>query len=252
MIEFSASDTLTKQVYDSADYGQTLMIPLVQDAGLTLQTVTPSTSTFDQSNISATVFPVNDINQIVSNIDEIAIAHEGDDTDFNRIYQWQPEGYGVVYKTNLVACFGLNVEVDTSGSWNLANVQMIITKHKPDGTLVETILDKTVPSSLTALTDVGTQLFIVDIEHSVPFTVKADHPIRIQIIVSPLVGVGTSQVGICPLFCYNSEATNKVFTTSIFKMHIHPSLENAYPVIRKSSRSDELDFSGVTSKGVNR
>jgi hypothetical protein len=249
-MSFDNNDTLTKSVYDSSEYGETLMVPLVQDSALTLQTITPSTSTFDQSNITSTVFPVEDINQIISNIDEISIAHEGDDTAFNRIYQWQPEGYGVVYKLNLFGAFGLNVSVDTSGSWNLDSVRLVVTSHLPDGTLERTIIDKTVSSSLSALTDVGTQIFLVDINHSIPFEVKADHPIRIQIIVGTTLGVGTSQVGIIPLFCFNSEATNKVFTTSIFKMHIHPSLDNAYPVIRNTTPSSELDYGGVTVGGV--
>ena len=62
----------------------------------------------------------------------------------------------------------------------------------------------------------------------------------------------TLQVGIIPFFCYNSEATNKVFTTSVFKMHIHASLQNAFPVFRGTSVTDQIDFDGVDKDGHSR
>lgn len=250
---FDINQTLTKPVYDVADYGQTIMIPLVQDSSLTLKTITPSTSTFFQDSPSSTVFTIDDINQVLSDIDEISIAHEGNNTAFNRIYQWQPESYGVVYKTNLIAAFGVNVSAFSSGSIDLDSVQIILSSHLPDGTLIDTIFDKTVAATLTALTATGTLIFIMDLEHAKPFEIKSNNPIRMQIIINETVsGTNTRQVGILPLFCFNSEATNKIFTTSVLKFHIHPDIKNAYMALRTVSTSDEIDYSGVDKDGVHR
>jgi len=247
---YNAQDTLIKNVYDSANYGQTIMIPLVTDSSLTLQTITPSASTFNQLVPFTGIFTIDDINQIVSNIDEISIAHEGDDAIFNRIYQWQPESYGVVYKANIIAGFGLNVSAFTSGTADLDSVQVILTQHLADGTIVKEIFNKTVTATFTALTATGTLIFLVDIEHSIPFDIDAEKPLRLQIIVNHTQTLtNTLQVGILPLFCYNSEATNKVFTTSVLKLHIHSSLKNAFPVLRGTSETDRLDFSGIDKQG---
>ena len=250
---FNAQDTLIKNVYDSADYGQTIMIPLVTDSALTLKTITPSTATFNQLVPFVGINTIDDINQIISNIDEISIAHEGDDIAFNQIYQWQPESYGVVYKTNLIAGFGLNVSAFTSGTADLDSVRIILSSHLEDGTLQTTIFDKQVTATFTALTATGTLIFIVDIEHLVPFNIDLGKPLRLQIIVNHTQTLNnTLQVGILPLFCYNSEATNKIFTTSVLKMHIHSGLKNAFPVFRGTSVTDSLDFDGVDKDGHSR
>ncbi len=243
---FDAKDTLIKQTYDVANYGQTIMIPLVQDTALTLQTITPSTSTFFQNNFSTGVFEINDINQIVSNVDEISISHEGDDTAFDRVYQWMPESYGVIYKTNIIGCFGLNVSAFTSGGVTLQGVRVVCTVRNPDGSLFKEIFDQTINATLAELVATGTNLFVMNMEFSKPIEIFAGMPLRFEIIINHINDLtNTFQIGLCPFFCYNSEATNKVFTTSVIKLHIHPSLKNSFPVIRSTSVTDQLDFSGV-------
>ena len=251
MPRFNVNDLLIKPVYDVASYGEDLNIQLGTDT-LTLQSITPSTSTFDQHTHDS-VFTMDDQDIIISDTDTIGLAHEGDNTAFDRTYQWQADMSAYAYKTEIQAAFATNVSAYTSGSIDLDSVRYVLTQHKPDGTLISTIFDKTHDATLTALSATGTIIFIDHLEVVLPVKITNSNIIRLQIIVNETVsGTNTRQVGILPFYCYQAAAVNKIFTTSQLKFHVHPTLDHAFPVFRDQSIQEGLDYNGVTIQNQTR
>ena len=85
----SFSPALIKPTYNVGDYGHDVIIPLNCLSGSTV-TLVPSTSTFVQVLEDGRV-PVDEVNQFITNSDEMAGVHTGDDTDYNTSWEWLPD-----------------------------------------------------------------------------------------------------------------------------------------------------------------
>jgi hypothetical protein len=195
-------------------------VALGLDSGLSMTEITLSSATFAQSTEQDGSFPSDDFDIIVSNVDVTGLVNEGDDTQFDRTYQWKPSYTTIVKKLNLILCAGLNVSAWTSGNFSLDSVQVIITRNLPDGTQLEEILNETHTSGLGNLASTGTQLFITKFNTNRDIKIDPAKVIQIRIIVNHTEDTGTIQQGIVPFFCFNDTATNKFFTNCEAKLHL--------------------------------
>ena len=55
-----------------------------------------------------------------------------------------------------------------------------------------------------------------------------------------------------PLFYMQEGALAKTMIESTLQLHLHPALDHAFPVFRDQSIQEQLDYSGVDSKGFSR
>ena len=243
---FNPTQLLIKPTYDVASYGEDLTIQLGTDT-LALKGFTVSSATFEQSSESATVFHMGDEGTIISDTDTIGIAYEGNNTAFDRIYEFLPDMGAWVYKHEILAGFAENCSAYTSGAVTIDSVRFTLTTHLPDGTLEATIFDKYVESSTSALEATGTNVFIAHLESNTPLKLVKGYPVQLRIRVNETTsGTNTRQVGILPFFPFQKEALAKIFTTSVFDMHLHPTLDHAFPIFRDQSVQETLDYGGVT------
>lgn len=195
-------------------------VALGLDSALALQSITPSTSTFIQAVEQDGSFPAEDIDLIVSNVDAIGIAHEGDDTEFDRIYSWKPSFNTKIHKLNLICAIGFNVSAHSSGNFALGSVKVTITENLPDGTIRNTITTETLESGHGNLTATGSQVFIFKVRTHRDIILDQANNIQVRIETTTVNDTGTFQVGILPFFCFQSEAISKWFTGSQFKLHL--------------------------------
>ena len=242
-----------KPVYDVSNYGEDITIQLGID-NLTLQSITASTAAFFKAtetvNIdgtATTTFPLEDMDIVLSDINTFGLAHEGDDTAFNRIYVIEPDMTAFVYKASIKAAFALNVSAFTNGTRDLTDVQFII-KQSINDSMTETIDNFSVTATLTALTATGTAIFIIVADrHYNNFKAVKGRPITVQIIVNETSGTGTRQVGIMPCFPFQAAAIIKPITTSTMSLHIHATLDHAFPIFRDQNSMQLLDYSGISN-----
>lgn len=239
-----------KPVYDVSSYGEDLTIQLGID-NLSLQSITASTAAFfkltetvDIDGNATTVFPVEDMDIVLSDSNTFGVAHEGNNTAFDRIYVFEPDMTAFVYKASIKAAFALNVSAFTTGSFDMTSVRFQI-KQSIDSDITEKIDDFTLEPTLTALTATGTQIFIVVADrHYSNFKAIKGRPITIQISIAETTGTGTRQVGIMPCFPFQAAAILKPVTTSVISLHVHPTLDHAFPVFRDQNSMQLLDYSG--------
>lgn len=241
---------LIKPVYDVSNYGHDLTVQFSDT--LNLKSITSSTSTFEKFSDSikldgtnTTVFPLEDMDLVLSNSDTFGIMNEGDNTAFDRIYSFEPDMSAQIYKVALKVAVGLSVSAYTSGNYAIKGIRIII-KQMINSDLTQYIDDFTIPSTLANLTTTGSQVFIaISDRHYTNFRAEKGRNITVQVIIDETVGVGTRQIGIMPCFPFQKEAILRPITTSCFTMHIHPTLDHGFPIFRDQNSMQLLDYSGL-------
>jgi len=231
---------LIKPVYDVGYYGHDVSVPLSTLSGLS-QTVVPSTSTFVQVLEDSKV-PVDELPLFISESDVMQMIHQGNGNDYNETFIWQPDMAANLYKATLSFAVGLNVSAYTSGNFKIETIQMIIKQQKGD--YVETLVNRIIDPGMANIASAVAQVAVITFDTTVAKKVF-DKSITVQIIVTAASGSGTFQCGIFPLFCYIAPAVPKVWTSSAFIMHLHGSLDHAFPVFRNEDNENLLDHSGI-------
>jgi len=185
------------------------------------------------------------LEKIISNSNTIGILNEGDDTAFQQQYTWTPDESLLIYRVSLSMAFGLNCSAFTSGSLDLNSVALRIRQEfDAPVTLTNRVFSA---QGLTALTATGTQIMLLGVQFFLaPETfIKGGVPLSIRFTANTTIsGTNTSQVGLMPVFPYQSEAINKIFTTPFIKFHVHTALTHAFPVLRTQDPEELLDYSG--------
>ena len=214
--------------YGVDNYGHDIFIPVANDAGLSAVSITPSTTTITQS-VSSGAIPTDSQDTLLADADTIQLLHQGNDTEFNRVYRFNPDMTAAVYKTRILLAIGLNVSVRVSGTITLPNAFVTITEVIGEQNV---LFDGVFALTIAGLSGVASSYFILDADFSSIFKVFSGNPIdiRIRIPAAAESGDSTTQVGILPLFCYQSAAVLKPFTLSGITFHIHASLDHADPI----------------------
>jgi len=234
------SPVLIKPTYDVGSYGHDVQVPLSLLSGSTV-TLVPSTSTFVQV-LDDTKVPIDEVAIFVSDSDEMALVHAGDDTDFDKTFVWVPDMEANLYKFTANFAIAMNVSAYTSGNFKISSLQIIVTQTK--GTYSEVLIDRIIDPGMTNMASATSQVAIINLDTQTAKKVF-DKSITIQIKVNTTSGTGTYQCGIVPLFCYFGAHIPKTWTPSSIVMHLHGALSHAFPVFRNEDNENRLDHSGI-------
>jgi len=232
---------LIKPTYNVGDYGHDIIIPLNCLSGSTV-TLVPSTSTFVQVLEDSRV-PVDEVNQFITDSDEMAGVHAGNDTDYDTTFEYLPDMSFQAYKASFSLAVFMNVSAYTSGNFAISSVQLSM-KVVGGGEGDQVIINKTVDPGMSNMTSATSQVAILNIDTKTSAKIP-DKPVTIQVKVNTSAGSGTYQCGIVPFFCYFGSAVPKTWTTSSVIVHAHADLSHAFPIFRDEDNMNMLDRSGI-------
>ena len=232
----SFKPALIKPTYDVANYGHDTSLPLNCISG-NVATITPSTSTFVQVLEDSRV-PIDEVDLFITDSDKMALIHLGDDTDWDKTWEWAPDMSAQAYTLTFNFAVGMKVSSYSSGNFKISDVQVICNQiGGGEGTV--NFVDKIIDPGMSNMTSAVAQVAIINFSTTVS-TKVFDKPLTFQIKVNTESGSGTYQTGIIPLFCYFGTAIPKTWTTSSVLMHLHADLAHAFPIFR-----DEADMNMV-------
>jgi len=239
-----------KPVYDTGSYGHDLSLPLLLAQSTNLATLTPSTSSFHQTEHDSAL-PIDEVLSFISDSDKCELLHNGNDTDFDKTWLIQPDMTAWSYKIALNMGIGLKVSAYTSGNITVDNIHLTLTEVG-DGAGDIVIADLRIPTGASALSATGEQIimFHADIMNKIRFNNNKPIKVRLQ-TESTKSGTATYQVGILPVYPMIPTAVPKEWLLSQVEIHLHASLDHAFPIWRDSDNDQRLDYSGCSPDGCN-
>jgi len=233
----SFKPALIKPTYDVANFGHDTTLPLNCISG-NVATITPSTSTFVQVLEDGRV-PIDEVDLFITDSDKMALIHLGDDTDWDKTWEWAPDMSAQAYTLTFNFAVGMKVSSYTSGNFKISDVQVICNQiGGGEGTV--NFVNKIIDPGMSNMTSAVAQVAIINFSTTVS-TKVFDKPLTFQIKVNTDSGSGTYQTGIIPLFCYFGTAIPKTWTTSSVLMHLHADLAHAFPIFRDEDNMNMLD-----------
>jgi len=228
---------LIKPTYDVANFGHDTSLPLNCISG-NVATITPSTSTFVQVLEDSRV-PIDEVDLFITDSDKMALIHLGDDTDWDKTWEWAPDMSAQAYTLTFNFAVGMKVSSYSSGNFKISDVQVICNQvGGGEGTV--NFVNKIIDPGMSNMTSAVSQVAIINFSTTVS-TKVFDKPLTFQIKVNTDSGSGTYQTGIIPLFCYFGTAIPKTWTTSSVLMHLHADLAHAFPIFRDQDNMNMLD-----------
>ena len=249
MVNYNSTNTLTKPVYDIANYGQDLFLPLTTDT-LALQSIT--WSSLDEL-LQEESQSLESYSRLVSDIDTLGILNEGDGVRYHRTFDFLTDMSAWCYKFNCSFAVALSVTAYTSGAHSVDSIKLTFSELLPDKTekrQIATILHSTGMANLGAT---GTNVAIMHFEGNTPFKITQGNYLRMDIEFSSTDTLtATTFEGIMPYFYCQEGALAKTMIESGLEMHLHPSLSHAFPVFRDENVTNQIDFDGVTKEGFDR
>ncbi len=251
---FNSNNLLIKPTYDVSFYGEDKILTLATDT-LTLQSITWSQldELLQTDPIGTGVAHMDDYARLVSDVDTLGIAHEGDGVRFSRRYEWLSDMSAFVYKFDLVFCVALDVTAFTSGAHSVDSVTVTITERTVDGNVVQEILTATKATGMTDIAAVETKAVVMHFEANKPFKITQGNVVAVRIVFNSTDTLtATSFEGIMPLYYFQEGSLLKMMAESQLILHLHPSLDHAQIVLRDESIQEGLDYDGVNRQGENR
>jgi len=233
----SFKPALIKPVYDVSNFGEDVTLPLNCLSGSTV-TLTPSTATFVQVLEDSKV-PIDQVDQFITNSDEMAMVYPANDTDFDTTWHWDVDMSNQAYVITCNFGVGMKVSAYTSGNFKISDVQIVI-KQVGGGEGDHVYVNKIIDPGMTNMVGVAEQVAIINFSTTVSAKVF-DKPLTFQIKVNTDNATGTYQTGIIPLFCYFGAAVPKTWTPSSVLLHIHADLAHAFPIFRDQDNMNMLD-----------
>ena len=233
----SSQPALIKPTYDVANFGHDTSLPLNCISG-NVAIITPSTSTFVQVLEDGRV-PIDEVDLFITDSDKMALIHLGDDTDWDKTWEWAPDMSAQAYTLTFNFAVGMKVSSYTSGNFKIDSVQVICNQiGGGEGTV--NFVNKIIDPGMSNMTSAVAQVAIINFSTTVSSKVF-DKPLTFQIKVNTSSGSGTYQTGIIPLFCYFGTAIPKTWTTSSVLMHLHADLAHAFPIFRDEDNMNMVD-----------
>ena len=210
------------------DYGEDLALHLTT-VGLTEQSVTFSgvalTRSLDQSGE-----PLDAVPHVYSDTDTGLILHEGNDTQFNVDYVFNPDMVATILKVSINVCMGINVSAYTSGAANIGN---LIVQIDELGGATRNIYTNTFASGAANLSATGTSLHWFTVDVVQPFQIFPNQPIKINLKLDTTIsGTNTTQSGIVSIAPFVKTAVLKSFAESCVIFHVHAGLGHADDIFR--------------------
>ena len=210
------------------DYGEDLPLHLTT-VGLTEQSITFSTAALTRS-LDQSGEPLDAIPHVYSDTDTGLILHEGDDTQFNVDYVFNPDMVATILKVSINVCFGVNCSAYTNGAANIGN---LIVQIDELGGATRNIYTNTFASGATDLSATGTSLHWFTVDVVQPFQIFPNQPIKINLkLDTALSGTNTTQSGIVSVAPFVKTAVLKSFAESCVIFHVHAGLGHADDIFR--------------------
>ena len=249
MAKYNSLDTLAKPTYDISGYGEDLFLPITTDT-LTLQAIT--WSAVDEL-VQEHSEDLEAYSRLVSDIDSLGILHEGDGTRFTRQYDFLTDMSAFCYKFNLTFAVALDVTSYTSGNHSIDSVTVNFYELLPDKTQLRQIATMLHDTNMGNIGAVETKVAIMHFEGNTPFKVNNGNYLRCEIIFNSTdTGTATSFEGIMPYFYCQEGSLAKTMIESGLEMHLHASLDHAFPIFRDQSVVNKVDYSGINIDGIDR
>lgn len=249
MAKYNSLDTLAKPTYDISGYGEDLFLPITTDT-LTLQAIT--WSAVDEL-VQEHSEDLEAYSRLVSDIDSLGILHEGDGTRFTRQYDFLTDMSAFCYKFNLTFAVALDVTAYTSGNHSIDSVTVNFYELLPDKTQLRQITTMLHDTNMGNIGAVETKVAIMHFEGNTPFKVNNGNYLRCEIIFNSTdTGTATSFEGIMPYFYCQEGSLAKTMIESGLEMHLHASLDHAFPIFRDQSVVNKVDYSGINIDGIDR
>jgi len=252
---FSVNDLLTKPIYDVAFYGQDVVIPLNNDT-LALQQMTWSAlAGLVQSNdtVAGGDLQIEPHERVFSDVDILGILNQGDGVRFSRSYQWLSDMSAWVYKFDVTFCLALAVTAFTSGNHSVDSVRLRIRELDASGNEIKEIASLVSSTVMGNITSVATRANIVHFEGNTPFKISAGNIVDFNFtFTSTDTDVATTFEGIMPYYFAQEGNLPKALFESGITLHLHPSLDHAFPIFRDEAVQEQLDYSGVDKQGISR
>tara|TARA_R110000751_G_scaffold39943_1_gene95056 strand:+ start:497 stop:1255 length:759 start_codon:yes stop_codon:yes gene_type:complete len=249
LAKYNSLDTLAKPTYDISGYGEDLFLPITTDT-LTLQAIT--WSAVDEL-LQEHSEDLEAYSRLVSDIDSLGILHEGDGTRFTRQYDFLTDMSAFCYKFNLTFAVALDVTAYTSGNHSIDSVTVNFYELLPDKTQLRQIATMLHDTNMGNIGAVETKVAIMHFEGNTPFKVNNGNYLRCEIIFNSTdTGTATSFEGIMPYFYCQEGSLAKTMIESGLEMHLHASLDHAFPIFRDQSVVNKVDYSGINIDGIDR
>lgn len=237
-----------KPTYNTGDYGHDVLLPLALAQSSNVQTLTPSTATFHQTEHESAL-PIDAFQMIASNSDKCLQLHTGNDTDFDKTWLIQPDMSFMSYKISLTMGIGLKVSAYTGGNITVDSVRLVLTElGLGSGDII--LKDLTMSPGSASLSALGEQItiFHADILDKIKF--RNNKPVTLRILINASKsGTATYQVGMLPIYPLVTTAAPKLWLTSQVEIHAHATLDHAYPIWRDQDNDMKLDYSGCAVEG---
>jgi len=249
LVDYNSTQTLTKANYDISNYGEDLFLPLTTDT-LALQSIT--WSELDEL-LQEESTDLEAYSRLVSDIDTLGILNEGDGVRYSRTFDFLTDMSAWCYKFNLTFAVALDVTAYTSGAHSIDSVKVTFSELLPDKTEKRQITTMIHNTGMTNIAAVETAVAIMHFEGNTPFKITNGNYLRMAIEFSSTdTSTATTFEGIMPYFYFQAGALAKTLCESGLEMHLHPSLDHAFPIFRDESITNQLDFDGVTKQGFDR
>lgn len=172
---------------------------------------------------------MGDYSRLVSDIDTLGIANEGDGVQFRRIYELVIDVAAIIYKFSINMAVALAVTAFTSGNHNIDSVQFILTERRIDGSVIGTIASAVIDTGMTVITSAVNQAAIIHFEENTPFLISERTIIRLEIIFNRTdTDVATTFEGIMPLFYFQEGSVAKLLAESAFTIYFTPLLDASF------------------------
>ena len=249
MAIYNSLDTLTKTTYDISNYGEDLFLPFTTDT-LALQAIT--WSGLDEL-LQEESTDLEAYSRLVSDIDTLGILNQGDGVRYDRTFDFLTDMSAWCYKFNLTFAVGLSVTAYTSGAHSVDSVKVTFSELLPDKTEKRVITSMIHNTGMTNIGAVEDKVAIMHFEGNTPFKIINGNYLRIQIeFNSTDTNTATSFEGIMPYFYFQAGSLAKTMCESGLQLHLHPSLDHIFPILRDQSVTNKLDYDGVTINGFDR
>ena len=252
---FNVNDLLIKPTYDVAFYGQDKIIPIGTDT-LALQSITWSAlDELLQPAPTGADAHIEDYSRVLSNVDTLGVANEGDGVRFDRTYEWLSDMSAWVYKFVVNMAVALEITAFTSGAHSIDAVVITVTERRNDAskTEVREVGSFRIATGMTDTTAVESKVVLLHFESNTPFKVAQGNIVRFQIAFeSTDTLTATTFEGVMPWYYAQAGNLSKTLIESAISLHLHPALDHAFIALRDQSQQESLDYSGVDINGLTR
>ena len=236
-----------KPTYNVGDYGKDILLPLVCTQSSNLQTLTPSTATFEFTPHDSAQ-PIDEQDIIISDTDKVQQLHASNDTAFTKSWIFTPDMSAFIYKISFNLGLGLKCSAFTSGTTNFGDITITITQLG-EGSGDTVIWSRAYDAETTALAGTGELICNFHADILAPVKISNALPIKIDLTIAhSKTGTNTSQIGFLPFYPYVPTAVPKLFTVSAVSFHVHASLDHAFPIWRDQDNDQRLDYSGISAE----